>query len=130
MLRTQEGKDSGGCPWAFAQPAYFFTSIAVGDPEDPNTQIPNFAQYDQYLATIAAEGKSSAMGGFKMDTSEWKEALAQFSAIKDSYYKNFCSGTTPIDEVKDEFLAKMNAVGLQEFIADAQRQLDEYLANQ
>ena len=130
VLRTQEGKDNGGCPWAFAQPAYFFTSIAVGDPEDPNTQIPNFAQYDQYLATIAAEGKISAMGGFKMDTSEWKEALAQFSAIKDSYYKGFASGTTPIDEVKDEFLAKMNAAGLQEFIADAQKQLDEYLANQ
>ncbi|MBR5985126.1 MAG: DUF3502 domain-containing protein, partial [Clostridia bacterium] len=68
--------------------------------------------------------------GFKMDTSEWKEALAQFSAIKDSYYTGFASGTTPIDEVKDEFLAKMNAAGLQEFIADAQRQLDEYLANQ
>ena len=78
--------------------------------------------------TVEEEAVPSAMGGFKWDSSAFTDQLAEISAIKDSYYKNFCSSTTPIDDVKDEFLEKMNAAGLQEMIADAQAQLDAYLA--
>ena len=49
------------------------------------------------------------------------------TAIKDEYYNQFATGATSIDTVYDEFIAKMNAAGLQEMIADAQSQLNAYL---
>ena len=69
------------------------------------------------------------MGSFKFNSEKWTAALAEMTAIKDEYYKNFCSGTISIDDCYDEFMEKMNAAGLQEMIEDAQEQLDEYLAN-
>ncbi len=127
VLRTQAGNDNYG-PWAFAQPAYFFTSLPVSASQVEAGIAPAFDQYDIYYATVEAEAVPSAMGGFKWDSSAFTDQLAQISAIKDSYYKGFASGTTPIDEVKDEFLEKLYAVGLQDMIDDAQAQLDAYLA--
>ena len=127
VLRTQAGNDNYG-PWAFAQPAYFFTSLPVSAAQVEAGIAPAFDQYEIYYKTVEEEAVPSAMGGFKWDSSAFTDQLAEISAIKDSYYKNFCSGTTPIDDVKDEFLEKMNAAGLQEMIADAQAQLDAYLA--
>jgi len=90
-------------------------------------KAPNLNQYDLYYEAVENDGVSSAIGSFKMDTSAWGEALAEMTAIKDEYYNDFATGARPIDDVYDEFMAKMNAAGLQEMIADAQAQLDDYL---
>ena len=42
--------------------------------------------------------------------------------------KDFATGTRAIDDVYQEFMDKLNAAGMQEMIADAQSQLDAYLA--
>ena len=128
VLRTQAGND-GYAPWAFAQPAYFLTSISVSQRQiDGIDPAPNFDQYNQYYEDVREKAVPSAMGSFKWDSSAWTDALAEISAIKDEYYNDFASGTRSIDDVYDEFMAKMNAAGLQEMIADAQAQLDAYLA--
>ena len=62
------------------------------------------------------------------DSSAWTSQLAEITAIKDEYYSDFATGARSIDDVYDEFIAKMNAAGLQEMIADAQAQLDAFLA--
>lgn len=128
VMRTQEGKD-GYNPWAFAQPAYFFTSIPVSqDQIDGKAPAPNFDQYNQYYEDVKNKAIVSAMGGFKWDSSNFTDNLAEITAIKDQYYNNFASGTISIDDVYDEMIQKMNSAGLQEMIADAQAQLDAYLA--
>ena len=127
VLRTEEGSN-GYAPWAFSWPAYFETSIAVSDEQVAGTaKAPNLEQYNMYYEAVAKDGKASALGSFKMDTSAWTSALAEMTAIKDEYFSDFATGTRSIDDVYDEFIAKMNAAGLQEMIADAQAQLDAYL---
>ena len=128
VLRTQEGSDNYSC-WAFAQPMYFFTSLPVSAAQVEAGIAPAFDQYDIYYKTVEEEAVPSAMGGFKWDSSAFTDQLAEISAIKESYYTSFASGTVLIDDIYDEFIDKMNAAGLQDMIEDAQRQLDEYLAN-
>ncbi len=128
VLRTQEGSD-GYSPWAFAQPAYFFTSIAVSSAQVAGeAKAPVMNQYEMYYDAVATSAKVSEMGSFKWDSEKFTQNLAEMSAIKQEYYKDFATGTRSIDDVYEEFMAKMNAAGLQEMIADAQEQLNAYLA--
>ena len=127
VLRTEVGT-SNYAPWGFSQPAYFETSIAVSQEQvDGVAKAPVMDQYDQYYDAIATSANVSAMAGFTWDSSAFTTNLAEITAIKDEYYKDFATGTRPIDDVYDEFMQKMNDAGLQDMIADAQAQLDAYL---
>ena len=127
VLRTEVGT-SNYAPWGFSQPAYFETSIAVSQEQvDGIAKAPVMDQYDQYYDAIATSANVSAMAGFTWDSSAFTTNLAEITAIKDEYYKDFATGTRPIDDVYDEFMQKMNDAGLQDMIADAQAQLDAYL---
>ncbi len=127
-LRYQIGKDNYN-PWGFAQPAYFQTSISVSqDQVDGTAKAPVMNQYQLYYDAVKAGAKVSAMKGFTWDSSAWTTQLAEITAIKDQYYKEFATGTKNIDDVYDEFIGKMNDAGLQDMIADAQAQLDAWLA--
>lgn len=128
ILRTEIGS-SNYSPWGFSQPAYFETSIAVSqDQVDGKAKAPVMDQYDQYYEIIATSANVSAISGFTWDSSAFTTQLAEISAVKDEYYKDIASGTRSVDDVYEEFLDKMNGAGLQEMIADAQAQLDAYLA--
>ena len=127
VLRTEVGT-SNYAPWGFSQPAYFETSIAVSQEQvDGIAKAPVMDQYDQYYDAIATSANVSAMAGFTWDSSAFTANLAEITAIKDEYYKDFATGTRPIDDVYDEFMQKMNDAGLQDMIADAQAQLNAYL---
>ena len=127
VQRTQAGSDNYST-WAFAWPANFITSFPVTQGMlDGVDAPPVMDQYENYYKLVAEEAKVSAMGSFKMDTSRWTDAIAEMTAIKDEYFSDFATGTRSIDDVYEEFIAKMNAAGLQEMIADAQAQLDAYL---
>ncbi len=127
VLRTSAGTSSYS-PWGFAQPGYFNVSIAVSqDQVNGTAKAPNMNQYDLYYDAIENDGVVSALGAFKWDSTAWESQLAEMIDIKDEYYANFATGAVSIDDVYDEFMAKMNAAGLQDMIADAQAQLDAYL---
>ena len=127
VLRTEVGT-SNYAPWGFSQPAYFETSIAVSQEQvDGVAKAHVMDQYDQYYDAIATSANVSAMAGFTWDSSDFTTNLAEITAIKDEYYKDFATGTRPIDDVYDEFMQKMTDAGLQDMIADAQAQLNAYL---
>jgi len=127
VLRTQAGIDCY-TPWGFSQPSYFTTSIAVSQDQINGTaKAPVMNQYDLYYEAVRNDGVASALGGFYWDSSAWNAQLSEMAAIKDEYYSDFATGARSIDEVYPEFMAKMNAAGLQEMIADAQAQLNAYL---
>ena len=128
VISTKEGQDNYAA-WGFAQPAYFFTSITASEAQlKGEAAAPNINQYEQYYAAVATSANASAMGSFKWDSSAFIQQLAEINAIKEEYTKNYSTGTISIEECYDEFLAKMNAAGLQDIIDDAQAQLDAYLA--
>lgn len=128
VLRTETGTSNYN-PWGFSQPAYFEASIAVSqDQVDGKAKAPVLDQYDQYYDIIASSANVSAISGFTWDSSNFTSNIAEVSAIKDEYYKDFATGTRAIDDVYQEFMDKLNAAGLQDMIADAQSQLDAYLA--
>ncbi len=128
VLRYQVGSDNYS-PWGFSQPSYFSTSIQVSEDQIAGTaKAPVMNQYEMYYEAVNTGATSSAMGAFVWDASAWTNQLAEITAIKSEYFNDFASGARPIDEVYDEFMAKMNAAGLQDMIADAQAQLDAFLA--
>ena len=129
VVQTEAGSSGFGV-WGFAQPQYFFTSLACSEASlTGEAAAPNLDQYEVYYANVAENACVSAMGGFKWDSSAWTQQINEISAIKDQYSNLIGTGTVCIDDVYDEMMAKMFAAGLQDMIDDAQAQLDEYLAN-
>lgn len=128
VLRTEVGKTNYG-PWAFSQPNYFGTTTNVSQEQvDGTAAQPVMDPYTSYFEAVANDGVVSAMGGFQWDNSAWTSQLAEIRAIRSEYYSNFGTGAVNIDDVYEEMMAKLNAAGLQDMIADAQAQLDAYLA--
>lgn len=128
VQRTQVGSDNYA-PWSFSQPAYFETSITVSADQVAGTaKAPVLNQYDLYYHEVETNAKSSAMKGFTMDLTPYAQQLAEMQAIKDEYYASFATGTIAFEEVREEFLGKMYAAGLQDMIDAAQEQLDAWLA--
>ena len=91
----------------------------------------DFNQYDE-VAKLNEEAEPSVLLGFSMDTTPVADQLAQCIAIAESYKSELLTGAcgqfdTP-EEMVDEMVAEMNQVGFQEIMAEAQRQVDEFLA--
>lgn len=71
---------------------------------------------------------SSPLLGFKFDTSPVSDIYAQISYIcHDEYGPSLFTGAAP-KGYQAEFIEKLNSVGLQEYLQEAQRQLDAWLA--
>jgi putative aldouronate transport system substrate-binding protein len=66
--------------------------------------------------------------GFTLDTSKIKSQNSQMQAVMNEYGENLGLGVTDINKVRDEMMKKMNAAGLQDVIAETQKQINAYLA--
>lgn len=72
---------------------------------------------------------TSPLLGFSFDTGPVSDIYAQLSYIcHDEYGPMLFTGAAP-DGYQDEFIEKLYSVGLQEYLDEAQRQLDEWLAS-
>ena len=65
--------------------------------------------------------------GFSIDVSEMETVVASLSAVRDEYIPSLNSGEYT-DEMYQQFIDKMYAVGLQEYMDGAQTQLNAWLA--
>lgn len=71
----------------------------------------------------------SDLMGFSFDTSSVKNQVANCSAIYEEYkYPLLCGAVDP-EEVIPTMLSRMEEAGSAEIVAEAQRQVDEFLAN-
>lgn len=76
---------------------------------------------------IMMNATTSPLLGFKFDTAPVSDIYTQLSSIcHDEYGPTFFCGAAP-DGYQDEFIAKLYSVGLQEFLDEAQRQVDAWL---
>jgi len=77
---------------------------------------------------VINEASTSPLLGFKFDTTPVSDIYAQLSYIcHDEYGPMLFTGAAP-EGYQEEFIEKLYSVGLQEYLDEAQRQLDEWLA--
>ncbi len=68
--------------------------------------------------------------GFVYDQSKTKAQVSQIGVVMDEYMENLGKGVIDINKVNDEFKKKLDAAGLQDLIAEAQTQIDAWIAAQ
>lgn len=106
-------------PWQFAQGSYAVKSVEAGSGSAD--------QWTRYFALVD-KAPASKLGGFALDSTDFGAQYAAISAVKDAYMPGLQNGTADTDAVLSEMRARMNAAGQQQIIAEAQRQLNAYLA--
>ncbi len=127
VMRTEIGSTNYN-PWAFSQGSYSLSSIEVAEKNLTGEYAPPVLnQWDLYFKDVET-AKSSVIGGFMFNSENWDAEYAEIIAIKEQYWKDLACGVLDPDVAIPEILEKMNAAGLQDIIADAQAQLDAYLA--
>ncbi len=130
VVRTDLGK-SNYSPWRFSQGSYSLNSVEASEETLNGTYpLPVVDQWDKYFAECetAPESKISGFTFNYQDPIDFSAQYAEISAIKDQYMKNIQCGVDDPDVAIPEMKAKMEAAGLNDIIAEAQRQLDAYLA--
>ncbi|HHV12375.1 MAG TPA: ABC transporter substrate-binding protein [Clostridiales bacterium] len=77
---------------------------------------------------IMENAEASPILGFSLDTSKVSDIYAQLSALcNDQYRPALVCGSAPAD-YQEKFIKAMQDAGLEQYLAEAQRQLDEWLA--
>ena len=132
VVRTEAGS-AGYTPWRFSQANYAINSIEASEQTlDGTYPAPVLDQWDHYFAAVA-DAPISKISGFTFNYQEpidFSSQYAEISAIKEEFMKNIQCGVVDPDDPEvgvPAMRAKMEAAGLNDIIAEAQRQLDAYL---
>lgn len=84
-----------------------------------------FNQWDE-VKELNENATASVILGFNFDTSNVETELANVRAVWEKYRSEFLTGTKEPRELAVKITTEMKAVGLDELLAEAQSQLDEY----
>ncbi|MBR3738934.1 MAG: ABC transporter substrate-binding protein [Clostridia bacterium] len=132
VVRTEAGS-SNYTPWRFSQANYAINSIEASEETLNGTYPPPVLdQWDHYFAAVA-DAPISKISGFTFnyqDPIDFSSQYAEISAIKQEFFANIQCGVVDPDDPEvgiPAMRAKMEAAGLNDIIAEAQRQLDAYL---
>lgn len=90
-------------------------------PTDPENKWEEFEKFN-------ASGKPSPILGFNFDTSNVTTELAAVQNVKEEYWSAIMTGSVNPDEYLQKANDKFKAAGLDKIIAEAQKQLDEWVA--
>ncbi len=123
VIKTDAGV-TNYTPWAYVQASYALSAVEASKfpsvPADPNMwQV----VWDGYK-----DGTTSAALGFVFDYSPVQNQVNACKAIKDMYWFEMQTGTSNPAEVFPKIIAELEAAGIRDIIAEAQTQLDAFLA--
>jgi len=123
VTRTQAGMD-GYNPVAYTQGSYSLSAVEASAfpsvPVDPNMwQV----VWDGYADAI-----TSAALGFSFDYTPVQAEVFACSAIREMYWAELATGTSNPVETFPQIIAELEVAGIRDIIAEAQRQLDAFLA--
>ncbi len=134
VVRTQAGKDSYS-PWRFSQANYAINSVEASEETLNGTYpAPDLNQWNTYFSYVA-DAPVSKISGFTFDYQnpiDFSSQYAEIAALKAEYMSRIQCGVVDPDDPENgvpALRAKMEAAGLNDIIAEAQRQLDAYLAS-
>ena len=122
LITTPEGVESSAtgysvCDWAM--PNQQITIPWVGNPEDLWDQLNEFNK----------SGVASPAQGFTWDSTSMINQITACNNVVSQYDVALRWGTLDPNEALSKFNADLKAAGMDEIIAEKQRQLDEYLAS-
>jgi putative aldouronate transport system substrate-binding protein len=119
--RTPEGV-TGYSVWAFSQGSYSLSrpEYVPGVSVNPNMWDVIFAGYDYAVATRSI--------GFTFDPLTVEAQLAAVTSVRERHWPVLSTGTLDTDEVLETMIREMEAAGIRDIIAEAQRQYDAFLA--
>ncbi len=124
ITKTEQGVNNYS-PWAYTQASYSLSAVEASKfpavPADPNMWN---VVWDGYKDAV-----TSAALGFSFDYTPVQSQVNACKAIKDAYWFEMQTGTSDPDVVFPKIIAELEAAGVRDVIAEAQRQLDEFLAN-
>ena len=92
----------------------------------PPTQAQGLDYWDRFAAYYDA-AEALPYGGFIFDSSELETESAALANVYAEYAFNLMSGAVNPDTVLPEFLSKLEAAGINDFVAAAQAQLEAYM---
>lgn len=121
VIRTQQGSDD-----------YLMDNFVTGPAVSASVVSASkeiLADKDQWEKVYAGYGnaKQADTQGFSFDDESVEAVTAALNAVWESYRSELVTGTVDPDETMAEIKQQMEAVGLNEVLEEAQRQLDEYL---
>jgi putative aldouronate transport system substrate-binding protein len=124
VVLTEKGK-SDYTPWPFSQGSYSLSALLA-----PNEEAPvNLTQWEDYFKNCDT-AKVAEDVGFVFDSQSVQAQIAAIGSVKETYLKVMFSGTVDPAEYVPKVIAEMEAAGLREVIAEAQRQFDAFKAGQ
>ena len=92
-------------------------------------QDPNPADQWEKLKELQEEAFSSPVLGFTFNSSNVQNQVSACANIENKYASSLITGAANPDEVLPKLIEELNAAGYQDIIEEAQRQVDEFLAN-
>lgn len=119
ITQTTEGKDNynPGTGWVFGnQFINYLTDI-----EDPE----KWTKFEEFNS----EAKPTTTLGFNFDPSSVKSQIAAINSVWDKYVPALETGSVDPEETVPEFIAELKDAGIDEVIAEKQKQLDEFMAS-
>lgn len=122
VTKTQQGLDNYQ-PWPYTQASYSLSAVEAssfpGMNADPNMWN---VVWDGYKDAI-----TSAALGFAFDYTPVANETNAVKAIKQMYWDEMQTGTSDPDVIFPQIIKELEDAGIRDIIAEAQRQLDEYL---
>ena len=83
--------------------------------------------YEGYIED-ARHAYSHPLLGFQFDNSAVSVEEAQIAAVAGEYGEMYLKGEAGWRAMYDEYLSKLDAAGIEKYVAEVQRQVDEYVA--
>ncbi|MCM8900696.1 ABC transporter substrate-binding protein [Caldicoprobacter algeriensis] len=122
VLRTERGRQRYS-PWAFAQGSYELSTpeAAEGVDVDPNMWKVIFEGYKNAIASEAI--------GFSFDITPVESQVAACKNVISKYSSGLLTGAVNPEVEVPKLIAELEAAGIRDIQKEAQRQLDEFLAN-
>ncbi len=132
MIWGVEGTDYEVVDGQIKQPEsgyYYQADFLIGNNLLLTPLYGNGADYYDECQKIIDTATRSQYLGFAIDTSELDLVMSQISAVNDQYVQSLQCGEYT-EAAYDEYLAKLESAGVDDYIAAIQEQLDAWLAAQ
>ena len=119
---TKEWVHKNNADWTMA--GYTQGSFFTVTPSDEF----DFNQYDE-VKELNENAEASVLLGFTLDTTNFKDQLANCVSIYERYKGELLSGTHPTDEIVPQIMNEMRAAGFDDIVAQCQEQVDAFMAS-
>lgn len=119
---TKEWVHKNNAEWTMA--GYTQGSFFTVTPSDEY----DFNQYDE-VKELNEAAEPSVLLGFSLDTTNFKDELANCVAVYERYKGELLTGTKPTDEIVPAIMKDLRAAGFDDVMAQCQEQVDAFMAS-